>query len=293
MNTNTNKILDVSIIVPVYNEEAALSKVIDDIKKAMNQTNYSYEILVVDDKSTDKSVEIAKSKNVNVIERENKGGSGAARKTGIINAKGEIIVMLDGDGTYDTNDIPKMLSYFPKYDQVNGARTKEEGRMKVFRVPAKWFIKKLACYLAKTNIPDLNTGLKAFKKDIMMKYLWVIPDGFSCVTSMTLAFLTNGHSVKYIPSKYYKRIGKSKFHPIKDTMQYIQTVLRMIIYFNPLKILGPIGIILFLTGIIVSIISYLLIGVVLDVTTLILVVSSFQLIAIGMVADLIVKSRNK
>lgn len=293
MNTNINKILDVSIIVPVYNEEEALGKVIDDIKRAMNQVNYSYEILVVDDKSTDKSVEVAKSKNVNVIGRENKGGSGAARKTGIINAKGEIIVMLDGDGTYDANDIPKMLSYFPKYDQVNGARTKEEGRMKVFRVPAKWFIKKLACYLAKTNIPDLNTGLKAFKKDIMMKYLWVIPDGFSCVTSMTLAFLTNGHSVKYIPSKYYKRIGKSKFHPIKDTIQYIQTVLRMIIYFNPLKILGPASIILFLTGIIVSIISYLLIGVILDVTTLILVVSSFQLIAIGMVADLIVKSRNK
>ncbi len=284
---------NISIIIPVYNEEKAIGKVIDDVKKAMDQTNDSYEILVVDDASTDKSVEIAKSKNVKVIERPINRGSGAARKTGIINAKGKIIVMLDGDETYNANDIPKMLSHFPKYDQVNGARTKEKGTIKVFRVPAKWFIRKLACYLSNTNIPDLNTGLKAFKKNIMMKYLWVIPDGFSCVTSMTLAFLTNGHPIKYIPTTYCKRIGKSKFHPIKDTLQYFQTVIRMIIYFNPLKIFVPVGLLLFFSGIIILFCSYFFAPAVMDITTIILIVSSFQILAIGMIADLVVKSKNK
>lgn len=285
--------VNISIIIPVYNEEKAISKVIDDVTKSMKPTNYSYEILVIDDNSTDKSVEIAQSKNVKVITRSINGGSGATRKTGIKNAKGKIIVMLDGDGTYDADTIPKMLSYFPKYDQVNGARLNEKGTMKFLRMPAKWFIRKLACYLTGINIPDLNTGLKAFKKSIMMKYLWVIPNGFSCVTSMTLAFLTNGYSVKYIPTKYYKRIGKSKFHPVKDTMQYIQAVIRMITYFNPLKIFVPISLFLFFLGIIILFYSYFCMPALLDVTTIVLVVSSFQILAIGMMADLIVKSRNK
>ncbi len=284
---------NISIIIPTYNEEEALGKVIDDVKKTMSQTNYSYEILVVDDVSTDESVKIAESKNVNVIKRSINGGSGATRKTGIINAKGEIIVMLDADGSYDATDIPKMLSYFPEYDQVNGARTSEKGTMKLLRMPAKWFIRKLACYLTGVKIPDLNTGLKAFKKDIMMKYLWVIPNGFSCVTSMTLAFLTNGHSVKYIPTEYFKRIGKSKFHPIKDTMQYFQAVIKMVTYFNPLKIFIPLSLILFLAGAGVFIYSYFFAPKVLDTTSAILFISSIQVLAIGMIADLIVKSRTK
>lgn len=290
---NQKQKISVSIIIPIYNEEEAIGKVIDDIKKMINRTNYSYEILVVDDASTDNSVTIAKSKNVNVIEREINRGAGASRKTGIINAKGKLIVMLDGDGTYNVADIPKMLSYFPEYDQVNGARDIEKGTIKILRIPAKWLIRKLACYLTNTNIPDLNTGLKAFKKDIMMKYLWVIPDGFSCVTSMTLAFLINGHSIKYVPSKYHKRIGKSKFHPIKDTMLYIQTVFRMIMYFNPLKILGPISVILFFSAILIFFLGYFLLHVLMDTTIILLIVSSFQILAIGMTAELIVKSKNK
>jgi len=283
----------ISIVIPIYNEEKAISKVIDDINTSMSKTNYSYEILVVDDASTDKSAEIAELKNVNVVRRYSNSGSGAARKTGIKNAKGEIIVMLDGDGTYDASSIPQMLSYFPKYDQVNGARTSEKGTMRLLRVPAKWFIRKLASYLTGVKIPDLNTGLKAFKKDIMMKYLWAIPNGFSCVTSMTLAFLTNGHSVKYISTKYYKRIGKSKFHPIRDTAQYIQTIIRIITYFNPLKIFIPFSFLLFLLGIGVLIYSCLFLPRILDATTAVLIISSIQLLAIGMLADLITKSRNK
>ena len=219
-----------SIILPAYNEEEAIGKVIDDIKLALDNSKYnnSYEIVVVDDCSLDNTVKIALSKNVKVIERKINGGSGASRKTGILAARGEIIVMLDADDTYTASDIPIMLDYFPEYDQVNGARDSEQGTLKFLRLPMKLFLRKLASYLSKTKIPDLNTGLKAFKKEIMLKYMWVIPDGFSCVTTMTLAFLCNGYKVKYIPTKYKKRLGVSKFHPLKDTSKYLQTIIRII-----------------------------------------------------------------
>ncbi|HQO34941.1 MAG TPA: glycosyltransferase family 2 protein, partial [bacterium] len=211
---------EVSIVIPCYNEEEAIGKVIDDIRAAMEADPHTYEILVVDDRSADRTVEVARGKGIAVIRRPINGGSGATRKTGILEARGEIIVMLDGDGTYNAPDIPALLKEMPEFDQVNGARTSEEGTLKFLRVPAKWFIRRLAIYLSGTHIPDLNTGLKAFKRDIMLKYLWVIPDGFSCVTTMTLAFLCNGYAVKWVPTTYHKRIGKSKFHPIKDTSKY-------------------------------------------------------------------------
>jgi len=279
-----------SIIIPAYNEEGAISKVIDDVRIAMKPTDYEYEIIVVDDASTDNTAAIAESKRAHVIRRTVKGGSGSSRKTGILNAKGEIVVMLDADGTYNAFDIPKMLAYFPKYDQVNGARTSEEGGLRLLRIPAKWFIRKLACYLTRTNIPDLNTGLKAFKKDIMLKYLWVIPNGFSCVTTMTLAFLVNGYAVKYIPTEYYKRIGKSKFHPIKDTANYLQTVLRMVIYFDPLKIFLPISAILFLIGLVKSVFN-LYLSSSLQESDIIIITASILIGILGLIADLIVAQR--
>ena len=282
----------VSIVLPSFNEEAAIAKVIDDIRQAMDSTSHSYEILVVDDVSTDRTAEIAASKNARVVKRVVRGGSGASRRTGIVHALGEIIVMLDADGTYEAAAIPKMLSYFPEYDQVNGDRTSEQGTLKFLRAPAKWLIRMLACYLTSTNIPDLNTGLKAFKKDIMKKYLWVLPDGFSCVTTMTLAFLANGYAVKYIPTSYYKRIGQSKFHPVKDSAKYMNTVIRMVMYFKPLRVFMPLSGMLFLLGIIKSAGSLIYTST-LQESDIIVFMTAIMLFALGLIADLIVTYHNR
>lgn len=282
----------VTIVFPCFNEEEAIAKVIDDVRKVMDPSGHSYEILVVDDQSTDKTVEIAASKSVRIVKRPIRGGSGASRRTGILNAEGEIVVMLDADGTYDATSIPEMLRYFPEYDQVNGARTSEEGTLKILRTPAKWFIRMLACYLTSTNIPDLNTGLKAFKKDIMMKYLWVLPDGFSCVTTMTLAFLANGYAVKYVPSRYFKRIGHSKFHPLKDSAKYFQTVIRMVMYFRPLRVFMPLSLFLMVFGIIKSILSLMYTST-LQESDIIIFMTTVMLFALGLIADLIVTYHNR
>ena len=206
----------------------------------------SYEILVVDDASTDRTAELAEEFArscdrcpVRVVRRPERRGAGAARKVGIRQARGQIIVMLDADGTYPAASIPELLRFFPAYDQVNGARSSEQGSHPWLRRPAKWFIRKLACYLTGFAIPDLNTGLKAFKREAMLPWLWVVPDGFSCVTTMTLAFLANGYAVKYVSTPYRPRIGRSKFHPIKDTAAYLNTVLRMVLLFRPLKVFLP------------------------------------------------------
>ena len=281
------KPFSVSIVLPVYNEENAIGKVIDDIHYAMQHTPYDYEVLVVDDHSTDGSVEIAKSKHARVIQRTVQGGSGASRRTGILHAQGEIIVMLDADGSYEASDIPRLLDYFPEYDQVNGARTSEQGTLKFLRTPTKWFIRQLACYLTKTTIPDLNTGLKAFKKDVMLRYLWVLPDGFSCVTTMSLAFLANGYAVKYIPTAYHKRIGKSKFHPFKDTAAYLNTVVRMIMYFKPLRVIMPVVGVLFLLGIVKSSLSFIYTRT-LQESDILIFLTVIVLTALGLIADLIV-----
>ncbi len=280
----------ISVVLPAYNEEKAIGKVIGDVCRALDNSKYkeSYEILVIDDNSSDNTAKIALEKNTRVIRRRVKGGSGASRKTGILEAKGDIIVMLDADDTYSAEDIPKMLDYFPEYDQVNGARDSEQGTMKFLRAPAKWLIRKLACYLTGVKIPDLNTGLKAFKKDIMLKYMWVIPDGFSCVTTMTLAFLCNGYNVKYVPTKYKKRLGDSKFHPVKDTSKYLQTVLRMIIYFNPLKFFLPFSIFLFLLGCVKIIFEFIWVTRVIQASSVIIVLGALNIFFFGVIADLII-----
>ena len=178
------------------------------------------------------------------------GGSGTVRRIGTQDARGEIVVWTDADMTYPNERIPElvpMLLEDPTYDQVVGARTSEAGTDKLLRVPAKWLIRKLAERLSNSQIPDLNSGLRAFRRSVSLPYLRLLPPGFSCVTTITLAFLSNQHDIRYVPIDYAKRSGQSKFHFVSDAYRYILQVLRMVMYFNPLKVLMPIA--LWLLGI--------------------------------------------
>lgn len=278
----------ISIIIPAYNEEESIGWVIEKIHQTFAPLDYKYEVLVIDDRSTDKTIDRAAEQGAKIIKRKTNGGSGASRRTGILNTKGEIIAMLDGDGSYDPADLPALIEMINEYDMVNGVREREMGTLKYLRGPAKFFIRKLAEFLSGHKIPDLNTGMKVFRRDIMLRYLWVIPDGFSCVTSMTLAFLVNGYSVGFCPIRYYKRIGKSKFHPIKDTARYLQTVLRMIVYFNPMKFFTPLSISLFTFGVMKTFYDRFYLLHKMRASDIVIVLTSFIFFFIGVVCDLIV-----
>ena len=241
----------VTVLLFCYNEAESLPCVITDIRAAFEGRPYAYEILLVDDGSTDQSAAIAQSRSCRVIRHFQRRGAGAAFKTGVLASNAEIIVMLDADGTYTAADIPRMLEYFPEFDQVNGARTSEKGDLPWLRAPAKWMVRMFASLLAGKRIPDLQTGLKAFKRQVMLTYLWIIPDKFSHCPLITLAFLCNHHSVKYIPTEYHKRIGGySKFHPVGDTLYVLAQICRFFIFFAPWRIFLPVSILLVLISLV-------------------------------------------
>jgi glycosyltransferase involved in cell wall biosynthesis len=283
-----------TVLLPAHNEQEAIAQVLDEIVENLSDQQIRYEILVVDDASTDQTAALAEEYAatcwqcpVRVVRCPERRGAGAARKVGIRHARGDVIVMLDADGTYPASFIPELLRYFPAYDQVNGARTSEQGTLPWLRRPAKWFIRKLACYLTGHEIPDLNTGLKAFKRDAMLPWLWVIPDGFSCVTTMTLAFLTNGFAVKYVPIDYRPRIGRSKFHPVTDTISYLATVLRMVLYFRPLKVFLPLSALVIGAGFLKSVLNFLVTGSMQE-SDIVVMTAGFMTCMLGLLAEIIV-----
>lgn len=241
--------VDVSVVLPVYNEAGHLADEIDRIRKSLDESDYSYEVIVVDDGSTDGSAErLQQIEGIRLIRFAQNRGAGSARKYGTMAARGRFVVWTDVDMTYPNDQIPALLDETDGWDQVVGARTSEQGTVKLLRRPAKWFIRRLASYLTKVHIPDLNSGFRVFRRDVALQFLYLLPRGFSCVTTITLAFLTNAYSVKYIPIDYFPRQGESKFHWLVDTRRYLMQVVRMILMYEPLRVFGPPAFILGLIG---------------------------------------------
>ncbi len=282
---------DVSVVLPVYNERDHVVAEIDRIKTALDASEFSYEIICVDDCSTDGSGEVLRGvEGIRLITMPRNGGSGTVRRIGTRAARGDVVVWTDADMTYPNEMIPQLVRELAGYDQIVGARTTEEGTIKMLRVPAKWTIRKLACYLAQTDIPDLNSGLRAFRRDVADQYLHLLPAGFSCVTTLTMTFLSNGYSVKYKDIPYSKRAGKSKFHPVKDTRRYALQVVRMILSYEPLRVFMPVGLLLGLFGVVKTVFDIVRFA---DNhvsnNSLLILFAAFQVIAIGLLADLQVR----
>lgn len=281
--------IDVSIILPVYNEATHLEEEVRRIEKAMDASEYTYEIIIVDDGSTDGSGDLAETLGVQTIRFNTNRGSGSARKYGTMAAKGKVVVWTDVDMTYPNDRIPELVDEIAGYDQVVGARTSEQGTVKLLRMPAKWFIRKLASYLTRTKIPDLNSGFRAFRRDVADQFLYLLPRGFSCVTTITMAFLTNGYSVKYIPIEYAKRAGRSKFHWLADTRRYLMQVVRMVLMHEPIRFFGPPAVILGLAGMIKLVYDLVDKNFRIGTNTMVVLGIAFALAGIGLLADLLVQ----
>jgi glycosyltransferase involved in cell wall biosynthesis len=282
--------MQVSLVIPAYNEEEAIAEVLHTAIDTLGAAYNEWEIIVVDDGSSDRTYEVASSfPEVTLIRHPYNMGGGQARTTGIKKACGEVVVITDGDGTYPIQDIPRLVEELDDCDMVVGARTKEAGTMKALRVPAKFFIRKLAEFISGSKIPDLNSGMKAMKREEVLPYLHMLPKGHSWVSTITLAFLNNGHSVRYIPIDYYKRKGKSTFHPFKDTGGYIMTVFRTVTWFNPLKIFLPLALLLLLIGTGKLIADIIRFDWHIAASTVILLLGGLQVLVLGLIADMIAK----
>lgn len=287
--------MSLSVIIPVYNEENNIKTTIDEVHQVLEKSSIKeFEIIVVDDGSIDNTATVLKESNLDfsLISHEQNKGYGAALKSGIRKSKYNIIAITDADGTYPIKDIPELYNRMNDCDMVVGARTGEKVKIPWIRRPAKWLLAKLANYLAEYKIPDLNSGLRLFRKSDILLLFGILPKGFSFTTTLTLAMLTNDMHVKFIPIDYMKRKGKSKIRPIRDTLNFFQLILRTVLYFNPLKIFVPIALLLFLLSLGVFLYSTFAMDRILDTTVSILFVAALQMLSIGMIADIIDK-RNK
>jgi glycosyltransferase involved in cell wall biosynthesis len=289
----------VSIVLPCHNEQGHVTAELARICEAMDASGYHYELIAYDDASTDDTLarlhEAApRFPHMKIVHFHRNGGSGTVRRIGTQQARGQIVVWTDADMTYPNERIPElvqMLEKEPQIDQVVGARTSEEGTHKFLRVPAKWFIRKLAEVLTNSQIPDLNSGLRAFRRQVALPYLRLLPPGFSCVTTITIAFLSNQHDVRYVPIGYAKRAGTSKFRFVRDAYRYILQVLRMVMYFNPLKVLMPVALVLLGVGVAKGVYDLIVHRLHFAADTVLIFLTGLIIATLALLADLIVRSR--
>ena len=292
MDPTTHEALDVTVVLPAYNEVGHIDAEVERITAALKASPYSFEILVVDDGSSDGTGDAVEGRPfVRVLRFPVNRGSGTARRIGTLEAAGRYVVWTDADMTYPNERIPEFVDRLVEgpAQQVVGARTSEEGSLKVLRVPAKWLIRNLAQYLTQSRIPDLNSGLRAFSKEHARPYLGLLPAGFSCVTTITLAFLSNGLLVDYVPIDYAPRAGRSHFHPVKDAYRYILQVVRMVTFFEPLRVFAPLALTLLTIGAGKLIFDVVTKSMRVTTNTLLLLITGLVLFSLGLLADLIVR----
>jgi len=279
----------VSIVIPTYNEEKAIGTVLRDVKEAMTRSGREFEIVVVDDGSGDGTVAAAEAAGVRVLRHGTNRGYGAALKTGLRHARQALVCITDADGTYPSERLPDLLDQLNRdeSDMVVGARTGTDVAIPWVRRPAKWIIGWLATLVAGAAIPDVNSGLRVFRRQVALVFVSLLPDGFSFTTTLTLAMLSNGYLVGYLPVSYYQRVGRSKIRPIRDTLNFVQLILRIALYFAPLKIFLPVSALLVLLGIGWGVFSLKVLGHLADVSTVVIIMAGIQVAVIGLLAELV------
>jgi glycosyltransferase involved in cell wall biosynthesis len=234
-----------SIVIPAFNEEKGIVPTLRELRETL--AGLDYEILVVDDGSQDRTAELARAEGVTVYQQPLNRGYGASLKAGIRRAKHDVIVITDADGTYPASAIPALVAGCEIYEMVIGARVGANVAIPLVRRPAKWVLGKLASYLAGRPIPDLNSGLRAMRRDLVRQYEHLLPSGFSFTTTITLSALCRDHLVRFDPIDYRAREGSSKIRP-RHAYDFFLLILRTIVYFNPLKIFLPVGALFFAAG---------------------------------------------
>ncbi|MEK7154341.1 MAG: glycosyltransferase family 2 protein [Patescibacteria group bacterium] len=238
MKTNGEKI-KLSTIIPVYNEEEIIARVVDGLKNELSKLDLEYEIIAVNDGSSDKSKEILENiRGIKLINHPYNKGYGASLKTGARNAKFDWLLFFDGDGQHKPECTKEFLKCADEHDAIIGWRQGYQGP--ALRQPGKKLLHLVANYLAERKIPDLNCGFRLLKKKLFHQYEHLFPNGFSLSTTSTLTFFKEGLNVKYVPITINKRCGKSSVK-ISDGPRTLMLIIRLTMLFSPLKIFLPVS----------------------------------------------------
>ncbi len=237
----------VSVVVPAHNETEGISATLEELTEVLEGVGRPFQLLVVNDGSTDDTPDLAREAGAEVLSLPRNVGYGGALKAGIARARFDTIVIIDADGTYPAGSVPDLLSFSPDFEMVVGARTGDDVHIQTARRLPKWFLGKLAGYLAGQRIPDLNSGLRVVSRGLVQRFEHLLPSGFSFTTTLTLAALSSDIPVQYHPIDYRPRLGDSKIRPF-HAFDFLMLILRTVVFFNPLKVFLPVGSILFMVG---------------------------------------------
>lgn len=281
--------MEVSFIIPCYNERPeVLNDTVSRLKAVLNAIReFKYEIIVVDDGSTKQKYQEFSNSNIKLISHPFNRGYGASLITGIFSANYEWIGIIDADGTYPVEYFAELIKYTDKYDMVVGKRNWAD--IQLLRRGPKFLLQKVASFIADYDIPDLNSGMRLFKKSIVQRYIKLFPQRFSFTTTITMVCLTNFYKVLFVDIPYYKRVGAaSSISPIKDTIRFFSLVLRLSLYFKPLRFFIPLSMAVLASAVMRGI-RDILVADHFGGLSLVLFFMAFQIFFFGLIADIINK----
>jgi glycosyltransferase involved in cell wall biosynthesis len=277
-----------SFIIPCYNEApATITHTVNALRSAMEASGRTrYEIIAINDGMPPDSVPHFEQTDVSWIHHEINQGYGSSLMSGIGKARNGWIGIVDADGTYPVEHFKRLMEFTNGFDMIVGKRNMAD--FDCFRRPAKYVLQLTASFIADFKIPDLNSGMRLFKKDIALKYVKLFPKRFSFTTTLTMICITNFYKVKFIDIPYYKRIGKSRINPVNDTVRFFSLVLRLALYFKPLRFFVPLSAFVFLLAIARGVRDVLAVNH-FGGLTLVFFFMAFQIFFFGLIAEIISK----
>lgn len=235
---------ELSVIIPAKNEEGAISEIVTRVRREFPAA----EVIVVDDGSADRTGHLASEAGATVVRHPESLGNGAAVKTGARAASGNLFCFMDADGQHNPEDIPGLLEKLEEgYDMVIGARN-SDSQASIGRLFANGVYNQLASLISGCRILDLTSGFRVVRADLFRRFLYLLPNGFSYPTTITMAFLRSGHPITFIPIRTNKRVGKSHIRPVRDSLRFLAIIFKVATLYAPLKIFLPVSGLFFLTG---------------------------------------------
>jgi len=292
MPVQTTKAPRISVIIPCLNEGDVIGEVIKKTQSAVKKIERNSEILVINDGSTDNTSAVARAAGATVVEHPYNIGYGAAIKTGIRHARGSILITLDSDGQHDPNDIQKLVEKIGLYDMVVGSRSRQSDT-ETHRDLANMGFNSFASYVSGRKIEDLTSGFRAIKAHIARQFLYLLPNTFSCSSTLTLSTVRAGYSLCYVPIQVARRRGKgkSKIKPLQDGMRFLFLILKIAVFYAPLKIFIPTSLAMFIVGLGYGLLRMLAWGVRYGQTSALLMSTAVLIFMVGLVSEQIAQLR--